>query len=237
MQIPAHVSLSKSITWCLLCMFWKTRLLCASSSLHLQCCDLYCHWGLMMVRFGGNWFRSGLEWLITWQLQGNYINTKHLWTVTMYNNNARKKSFPVCSRKKLQPREFLSMKKCFLCFLLFLSLALSRTFTSLLLFVVFFLSFLQRQLVKFAVLSDTPVALSYFLQFCFIGPDLVLHFHPSVNRVSGVEKVGWNGSWLKKPVLRLDGWLHEARVRLTWASMCGWFCVAMVTRLKGTNLI
>lgn len=45
------------------------------------------HWWVMMLQFWENWFWLNLDWLISLQLQGNYVNTKHLWTDILYSRN------------------------------------------------------------------------------------------------------------------------------------------------------
>lgn len=45
------------------------------------------HWWVMMLQFWENWFWLNLDWLISLQLQGNYINTKHLWRDILYSRN------------------------------------------------------------------------------------------------------------------------------------------------------
>lgn len=89
-----------SVTWeCYWCHLQHTRLfvvhlaaLVSPGPHHgfIQTAMILCavsHWWVMMLQFGENWFWLNLEWLISLQLQGNYINTKHLRTEILYSRN------------------------------------------------------------------------------------------------------------------------------------------------------
>lgn len=88
------------VTWsCYWCHLQHARLFVVhlsalvSPGLHhgfIQTAMILCavsHWWVMMLQFWENWFWLNLEWLISLQLQGNYINTKHLWTEILYSRN------------------------------------------------------------------------------------------------------------------------------------------------------
>lgn len=70
-------------------ILWARVLLPGIYSSRLACDRLSCpvsHWWVMMFLFEEIWFWLKFERLITWQLQGHRINTKHLRADVLYNN-------------------------------------------------------------------------------------------------------------------------------------------------------